>query len=172
MKPVNPKKRLGQNFLNDKSIASQIVNFLSVEKVQTLIEVGPGMGVLTEEILDLKNIEKIFIELDNECCNYLLETFPKINGSLLNYDFLKFNIQKFNRPISVIGNFPYNISSQILFKIYENKEIIHEMIGMFQLEVAERICSSSGNKKYGIMSVLIQAFFNVEILLKIKPRWT
>jgi 16S rRNA (adenine1518-N6/adenine1519-N6)-dimethyltransferase len=87
----------------------------------------------------------------------------------LNYDFLKFNIKKLKSPISVIGNFPYNISSQILFKIYENKEIIHEMIGMFQLEVAERICSSSGNKKYGIISVLIQAFFNVEILIKIKP---
>ena len=169
MKHVNPKKRLGQNFLNDKSIASQIVSFLSIEKTQTIIEVGPGMGVLTKEILDLKNIEKIFIELDNECCNYLLETFPKINGSLLNYDFLKFNIKKLKSPISIIGNFPYNISSQILFKIYENKEIIHEMIGMFQLEVAERICSSSGNKKYGIISVLIQAFFNVEILLKIKP---
>lgn len=169
MKHVNPKKRLGQNFLSDKSIASQIVSFLSIEKTQTIIEVGPGMGVLTKEILNLKNVEKIFIELDSECCNYLIKTFPDIEGSLLNYDFLKFNIKKLKSPISIIGNFPYNISSQILFKIYENKEIIHEMIGMFQLEVAERICSSSGNKKYGIMSVLIQAFFNVEILLKIKP---
>ena len=170
MKHVNPKKRLGQNFLNDKSIASQIVSFLSIEKTQTIIEVGPGMGVLTKEILNLKNVEKIFIELDSECCNYLLKTFPDIEGSLLNYDFLKFNIKKLKSPISIIGNFPYNISSQILFKIYENKNIINEMVGMFQLEVAERICSNFGTKKYGILSVLIQAFFEVKMMKKIKPQ--
>ena len=169
MKTVNPKKKFGQNFLNDNSIATQIVSFLSTEKTNNIIEVGPGMGILTKEILKIDNLNKKFIELDNECCDYLLNNFSEIEKDLINDDFLKFDIKKFNPPVSIIGNFPYNISSQILFKIFENKEIIYEMIGMFQYEVAERICSNKGTKKYGILSVLIQAFFSVELLIKIKP---
>ena len=169
MKTVNPKKKFGQNFLNDNSIASQIVGFLSTEKTNNIIEVGPGMGILTKEILKIDNLNKKFIELDNECCDYLLNNFSEIEKDLINDDFLKFDIKKFNPPVSIIGNFPYNISSQILFKIFENKEIIYEMIGMFQYEVAERICSNKGTKKYGILSVLIQAFFSVELLIKIRP---
>ena len=159
MKTVNPKKKFGQNFLNDNSIAVQIVDFLSTEKTNNIIEVGPGMGILTKEILKIDNLNKKFIELDKECCDYLLNNFSEIKKDLINDDFLKFDIKKFNPPVSIIGNFPYNISSQILFKIFENKEIIYEMIGMFQYEVAERICSTKGTKKYGILSVLIQAFF-------------
>lgn len=169
MKTVNPKKKFGQNFLKDISIANQIVSLISEEKTKTIIEVGPGMGILTREILKIDKINKKFIELDIECCDYLLNNFSEIKKDLINDDFLKFDIKKYNPPITVIGNFPYNISSQILFKVFENKEIIHEMIGMFQYEVAERICSNKGTKKYGILSVLIQAFFSVELLIKIKP---
>ena len=169
MKTVKPKKKFGQNFLNDNSIATQIVSFLSAEKTNNIIEVGPGMGILTKEILKIDNLNKKFIELDKECCDYLLNNFSEIEKDLINVDFLKLDIKKFNPPVSIIGNFPYNISSQILFKIFENKEIIYEMIGMFQYEVAERICSNKGTKKYGILSVLIQAFFSVELLMKIKP---
>ena len=169
MKTVNPKKKFGQNFLKDISIANQIVSLISKEKTKTIIEVGPGMGTLTREILKIDKINKKFIELDIECCDYLLNNFSEIKKDLINDDFLKFDIKKYNPPITVIGNFPYNISSQILFKVFENKEIIHEMIGMFQYEVAERICSNKGTKKYGILSVLIQAFFSVELLIKIRP---
>ena len=169
MKTVNPKKKFGQNFLNDNSIATQIVDFLSTKKTNNIIEVGPGMGILTKEILKIDNLNKKFIELDKECCDYLMNNFSEIQKDLINDDFLKFDLKKFNPPVSIIGNFPYNISSQILFKVFENKEIIYEMIGMFQYEVAERICSNKGTKKYGILSVLIQAFFSVELLIKIKP---
>ena len=169
MKTVNPKKKFGQNFLNDNSIATQIVDLLSIERTNNVIEVGPGMGILTKEILKIDNINKKFIELDKECCDYLMNNFSEIQKDLINDDFLKFDLKKFNPPVSIIGNFPYNISSQILFKVFENKEIIYEMIGMFQYEVAERICSNKGTKKYGILSVLIQAFFSVELLIKIKP---
>jgi 16S rRNA (adenine1518-N6/adenine1519-N6)-dimethyltransferase len=169
LKTVNPKKKFGQNFLKDNSIATQIVSFLSTEKTNNIIEVGPGMGILTKEILKIENLNKKFIELDKECCDYLLNNFSEIGKDLINDDFLKFDIKKFNPPVSIIGNFPYNISSQILFKVFENKESIYEMIGMFQYELAERICSNKGTKKYGILSVLIQAFFSVELLIKIKP---
>jgi len=169
LKTVNPKKKFGQNFLKDISIANQIVSLISVEKIKTIIEVGPGMGILTREILKIDKINKKFIELDIECSDYLLNNFSEIKKDLINDDFLKFDIKKYNPPITVIGNFPYNISSQILFKVFENKEIIYEMIGMFQYEVAERICSNKGTKKYGILSVLIQAFFSVELLIKIRP---
>lgn len=169
MKTVNPKKKFGQNFLKDISVANQIVSLISVEKTKTIIEVGPGMGILTKEILKIDKINKKFIELDIECCHYLLNNFSEIKKDLINDDFLKFDIKKYIHPVTIIGNFPYNISSQILFKVFENKEIIYEMIGMFQYEVAERICSNKGTKKYGILSVLIQAFFSVELLIKIKP---
>ena len=169
MKTVNPKKKFGQNFLNENLNDVQIVGFLSTEKTNNIIEVGPGRGILTKEILKIDNLNKKFIELDKECCDYLLNNFSEIKKDLINDDFLNFDIKKFNPPVSIIGNFPYNISSQILFKIFENKEIIYEMIGMFQYEVAERICSTKGTKKYGILSVLIQAFFSVELLIKIKP---
>ena len=169
MKTVNPKKKFGQNFLKDISIANQIVSLISVEKIKTIIEVGPGMGILTREILKIDKINKKFIELDIECCDYLLNNFSEIKKDLINDDFLKFDIKKYNPPVTLIGNFPYNISSQILFKVFENKEIIYVMIGMFQYEVAERICSNKGTKKYGILSVLIQAFFSVELLIKIRP---
>ena len=168
MRFVTPKKSLGQHFLNDLSIAKKIVESLS--PCQNILEIGPGTGILTQFLLKKNNNLKL-VEIDNESVNFLILEL-KINKSIIyNQDFLNLDLSKIfeNNNFSVIGNFPYNISSQILFKVYENKEIIHEMIGMFQHEVAERICSKKGTKKYGILSVLIQAFFSVKLLIKIKP---
>ena len=166
---LKPKRKFGQNFLTDDDIAKDIVSFLSDSKTKTIIEIGPGKGILTNYLLRISHKEIKFIEIDEECVSYLINKHPNIEKYLINGDFLNVNLNSFKHPLSIIGNFPYNISSQILFKIYENKNIVNEMIGMFQLEVAERICSNYGTKKYGILSVLIQAFFEVKMMKKIKP---
>ena len=153
----------------DDSIAKEIVSFLSDSKTKTIIEIGPGKGILTKYLLKISHKEIKFVEIDEECVSYLINKHPNIEKHLINDDFLNINLNSFKYPLSIIGNFPYNISSQILFKIYENKKIVNEMIGMFQLEVAERICSNYGTKKYGILSVLIQAFYKVKMMKKIKP---
>ena len=166
---MKPKRKFGQNFLTDDNIAKDIVSFLSDSKTKTIIEIGPGKGILTKYLLKISHKEIKFVEIDEECVSYLKNKYPNIEKHLINDDFLNINLNSFKQPLSIIGNFPYNISSQILFKIYENKKIVNEMIGMFQLEVAERICSNYGTKKYGILSVLIQAFFEVKMMKKIKP---
>ena len=166
---LKPKRKFGQNFLTDDNIAKEIVSFLSDSKTKTIIEIGPGKGILTKYLLRISHKEIKFVEIDEECVSYLKNKYPNIEKHLINGDFLNINLNSFKQPLSIIGNFPYNISSQILFKIYENKKIVNEMIGMFQLEVAERICSNYGTKKYGILSVLIQAFFEVKMMKKIKP---
>ena len=166
---LKPKRKFGQNFLIDDGIAKEIVSFLSDTKTKTIIEIGPGKGILTKYLLKISHKEIKFVEIDEECVSYLINKHPNIEKHLINDDFLNINLNSFKQPLSIIGNFPYNISSQILFKIYENKNIVNEMIGMFQLEVAERICSNYGTKKYGILSVLIQAFFEVKMMKKIKP---
>ena len=166
---LKPKRKFGQNFLTDDNIAKDIVSFLSDSKTKTIIEIGPGKGILTKFLLKISQKEIKFVEIDEECVSYLKNKYPNIENHLINGDFLNINLNSFKQPLSIIGNFPYNISSQILFKIYENKNIVNEMIGMFQLEVAERICSNYGTKKYGILSVLIQAFFEVKMMKKIKP---
>ena len=166
---MKPKRKFGQNFLTDDSIAKDIVSFLSDSKTKTIIEIGPGKGILTKYVLKICSKEIKFVEIDEECVSYLINKHPNIEKHLINDDFLHINLNSFKHPLSIIGNFPYNISSQILFKIYENKKIVNEMIGMFQLEVAERICSNYGTKKYGILSVLIQAFYEVKMMKKIKP---
>jgi len=158
MKKVKAKKHLGQHFLEDLNIAENIVNLLEF-KNETILEIGPGMGVLTQFLVK-KNIDFEVIELDRESVFYLRLNYPKLK--IIEGDFLKLNISEiYTKPISLIGNFPYNISSQILFKAFENRNTITEVVGMFQKEVAERVASLKGKKK-GILSVLLQAFYNIE----------
>ena len=162
---VKPKKHLGQHFLTDEKISERISNAISKSKKINLLEIGPGTGALTKFLLH-ENIDLISYELDVESITYLKNTYPTL--IVYNEDVLKTDWSKiFKGNYSVTGNFPYNISSQILFKIYENRTIIDEMVGMFQKEVAERVCSGPGTKKYGILSVLIQAYYDVEYLFTV-----
>lgn len=162
---VKPKKHLGQHFLIDEKISERISNAISKSKKINLLEIGPGTGALTKFLLH-ENIDLISYELDIESITYLKNTFPTL--IVYNEDVLKTDWSKiFKGNYSVTGNFPYNISSQILFKIYENRTIIDEMVGMFQKEVAERVCSGPGTKKFGILSVLIQAYYDVEYLFTV-----
>jgi len=164
---VKPKKYLGQHFLKDKNIAEKIVTGLRAENIKDVIEIGAGTGILTEILLK-KEYRLHIIEIDTESIEYLKQHFPVIKNQLLNKDFLKFDINGyFNNDIAIIGNFPYNISSQIVFKIIENRHIVKETVGMFQKEVAERITASPGNKTYGILSVLTQAYFDTEYLFTV-----
>ena len=165
MMDVKPKKHLGQHFLIDEKISERISNAISKFNKINLLEIGPGTGALTKFLLH-ENIDLISYELDVESITYLKNTFPTL--IVYNEDILKTDWTKiFKGNYSVTGNFPYNISSQILFKIYENRTIIDEMVGMFQKEVAERVCSGPGTKKYGILSVLIQAYYDVEYLFTV-----
>jgi 16S rRNA (adenine1518-N6/adenine1519-N6)-dimethyltransferase len=165
MMDVKPKKHLGQHFLIDEKISERISNAISKSNKINLLEIGPGTGALTKFLLH-ENIDLISYELDVESITYLKNTFPTL--IVYNEDILKTDWTKiFKGNYSVTGNFPYNISSQILFKIYENRTIIDQMVGMFQKEVAERVCSGPGTKKYGILSVLIQAYYDVEYLFTV-----
>ena len=158
MRRVKAKKHLGQHFLNDYSIAEDIVSQLEY-KNKTTLEIGPGMGVLTQ-FLTNRDTNLEVVELDRESVFYLRLNYPKLK--IIEGDFLQLDIDElYQEPISLIGNFPYNISSQILFKAFENRDKITEVVGMFQKEVAERIASVKGKKK-GILSVLLQAFYNIE----------
>jgi len=162
---VKPKKFLGQHFLLDNTVSQKIAEAIKIENKVNLLEIGPGTGALTQFLMG-ENINLVTYELDNESIIYLNKNFP--NLIVHNQDVLKIEWKSiFNYNFSVTGNFPYNISSQIMFKIYENRDIIDQMVGMFQKEVAERICSSTGTKKYGILSVLIQAFYNVDYLFTV-----
>ena len=162
---VKPKKYLGQHFLLDKTVSQRIADAINIKPTLNLLEIGPGTGALTE-FIDDENIHLVAYELDQESMLYLNKKFP--NLKVFNQDILNVNWTKiFETNFSVTGNFPYNISSQIMFKIFEYRNNIDQMVGMFQKEVAERICSSHGTKKYGILSVLIQAFYNVEYLFTV-----
>ena len=169
MIPFKPKKKFGQNFLINKNLSTKIASYINVKNCHSLIEIGPGLGSLTKEIINIDIAEKKFIEIDRDCVDYLQKSITEINGNIINEDFLKIDLNSFKSPMVIVGNFPYNISNQILFKIYENRDIVQSMVGMFQFEVAERICSPKGSKKYGVLSVLIQAYFNVEMKIKIRP---
>ncbi len=165
---VKAKKRLAQHFLKDKSIANDIVNALQNSDIEHIVEVGPGMGILSEFILQ-KTKNCSFIEIDEESISYLKYEFPEIRDKIINQNFLKIDLSQFGKQIAVIGNFPYNISSQILFKILEHKETVVEMVGMFQKELADRVISAHGSKVYGIVSVFIQAYYDVEHLIDLSP---
>jgi len=169
MQKVKPKKFLGQHFLNDGTIAEKIVNSLTGHgNYSGVLEIGPGMGVLTKLLLEKKEFEIFVIEIDFSAVEYLKKNFPQLNGKIIEGDFLELNLREFSdKPFAVIGNFPYNISTQILFKIYDHRQLIPEIVGMFQKEVAARIASKPGNKEYGILSVLMQAYYDIEYLFTV-----
>ena len=167
MKFVKPKKSLGQHFLKDNNIANKIVDSLD-DKSKNVLEIGPGMGILTKFLLKKKYNLRL-VEIDSESISFLIKQLGVEKSIIIENDFLKLDLNNVfsGNNFSIIGNFPYNISSQIVFKILENRNIIKEMCGMFQYEVAERIYESEGSKKYGILSVLTQAFFEVSFLFEV-----
>ncbi|MBN9313084.1 MAG: 16S rRNA (adenine(1518)-N(6)/adenine(1519)-N(6))-dimethyltransferase [Chryseobacterium sp. 39-10] len=164
---VKAKKYLGQHFLTDENIAKKIVDGLSFSNYNKVLEVGPGMGVLTKYLLD-EDAEIFVAEIDNESVEYLKKHYSKLKENHFIGDFLKINIDgMFDEQVAVIGNFPYNISSQILFKIIDYYQQIPEMVGMFQKEVAERAAAVPRTKDYGILSVLVQALYDVKYLFTV-----
>lgn len=161
MLTVFPKKHLGQHFLHDEKIAKKIVQNLSFIGYTSVVELGPGRGMLTQYLIDRTN-DLFVIEIDTESVKYLHKVFPFLKNRIIHMDFLQ--CKKMLSSFALIGNFPYNLSTKILFYLLKYKNYIPEFIGMFQKEVAERIASPSGNKTYGILSVLIQAFYEVEYI--------
>lgn len=169
MSRVQPKKNLGQHFLKDKAIASRIAYSLTGEGYCSVIEIGPGMGILTSILLERKFLDFHVIEIDNESVGYLRENFPELKN-IIRGDFLTLDIDNlFTGKFAVIGNFPYNISTQILFKVLKHRDKVEEVGGMLQKEVARRICSPPGTRAYGILSVLLQAFYSAEYLFTVPP---
>lgn len=168
MEKVKAKKHLGQHFLKDESIAKAIADTINLEGYEDVLEIGPGMGVLTKYLLD-KPITTYVIEIDTESVDYLDANYPKLKDKIISKDFLRYDINEVfqGKQFAIIGNFPYNISTQIVFKTLELKHQIPEFAGMFQKEVAERICEKKGSKAYGILSVLAQAFYDVEYLFTV-----
>ena len=163
------KKSLGQHFLKDENICRKIIASLQEYSFSQLIEVGPGGGALTKYLLQIENIDFKAVELDEEKVEYLEKTYPAIKGKIIHQSFL--DIEKlFSGRFTVVGNFPYNISTQILFKLLDWREEVECMVGMFQKEVAQRVAAKEGNKTYGVLSVLIQAFFEVEYLFDVNEQ--
>lgn len=167
---VRPKKHLGQHFLTDPDIAERIVRSLTEQDDGVVIEIGPGKGILTQFLIP-QNIRRFIpIEIDRESHDYLLHEFPALKQELLLEDFLKFDLASLKEEnIQIIGNFPYNISSQIFFRVLQHKGIVNEVVCMIQKEVADRLASSPGSKQYGILSVLLQAYYNIDYLFTVKP---
>lgn len=160
------KKSLGQHFLRDENICRKIVSVLQEQSFAQLLEVGPGGGALTKYLLQMKGVIFKAVELDKEKVTFLLATYPKLEGKIIHQSFLDIDIP-FEGNFTVIGNFPYNISTQILFKILEWKNQVECVIGMFQKEVALRVAAKEGSKVYGVTSVLVQAFFDVQYLFDV-----
>jgi len=170
LEKVRAKKHLGQHFLNDNSIAEKIVTALTLKSnYKDVLEVGPGMGVLTNFLTKNTDYTTWVIDIDRDSIAYLKKTYSnELNGRIIEGDFLKLKFEDiFTNPFAVIGNFPYNISSQILFRVVDYKDQIPEVVGMFQKEVAERLAAKHGNKTYGILSVLIQTYYNIEYLFTV-----
>ena len=167
---VKAKKHLGQHFLNDESIAEKIADTLALKGYKSVLEIGPGMGVLTKYLLK-KDITTYVIEIDSESVDFLKANFLNLAPRVIEKDFLKYDVNEVfkGEPFAIIGNFPYNISTQIVFKMLEMRNQIPEFSGMFQKEVAQRICSKEGSKVYGILSVLTQAFYDAEYLFTVLP---
>ena len=168
---VRAKKALGQHFLTDQSIAMKIVDSLGRSEVRDVLEIGPGMGVLTQYLLKRDDIDLKLVELDGESVEYLLTHFPGMQGKLYQADYLRLDIHTlFQDKYRVIGNFPYNISSQIFFKRLEDKDRVPEVVCMIQKEVAERIAEKPGSKTYGILSVLLQAWYDIDYIVSVGSR--
>lgn len=167
---VRAKKHLGQHFLRDENIAKKIAETLTLQGYKDVLEIGPGMGVLTKYLLK-KDIKTHVIEIDTESVEYLKNNYLNLSDRIYEKDFLKYDLTEIfkDQPFAIIGNFPYNISSQIVFKTLEMRHQIPEFSGMFQKEVAQRICSKEGSKIYGILSVLTQAFYDAEYLFTVPP---
>ncbi|MDA8874250.1 16S rRNA (adenine(1518)-N(6)/adenine(1519)-N(6))-dimethyltransferase RsmA [Winogradskyella sp.] len=167
---VKAKKHLGQHFLKDENIAKKIADTLSLKGYDDVLEIGPGMGVLTKYLLD-KDTTTHVVEIDTESVDYLKNNYLNLSDRIYEKDFLRydFNLVFKGKSFAIIGNFPYNISTQIVFKTLEMRDQIPEFSGMFQKEVAQRICSKEGSKVYGILSVLTQAFYNAEYLFTVPP---
>ncbi|MDY5969154.1 MAG: 16S rRNA (adenine(1518)-N(6)/adenine(1519)-N(6))-dimethyltransferase RsmA [Bacteroidales bacterium] len=173
MEKVRAKKSLGQHFLTDEGIARRIVDSLAwgdgTSCQQQVLEVGPGMGVLTKYLLEDKSVNLCAVEVDQESVAYLHEHFPSLR--VVAADFLKIDLSTlFESRYALIGNFPYNISSQILFRVFDNRDIIPVVVGMFQKEVAERVAAAPGNKSYGILSVLLTAYYDIEYLFTVEQQ--
>ena len=167
---ITAKKHLGQHFLKDENLAQQIVETLKpAGRYKRVLEVGPGMGVLTNFLFHRNEFEVRLIEIDKEAVSFLQKRFPDHFGCIIEGDFLKMDFSN-SEPFAIIGNFPYNISTQILFKALEHKEIIPEVVGMFQKEVAERLASPPGGREYGILSVLMQAFYDVKLIMTLNEQ--
>ena len=165
MTEVRAKKFLGQHFLTDENIARRIVDSLSPES-HNVLEIGPGMGVLTKYLINRENTDFHVVEIDRESVAYLHDHYPTLD--VIEGDFLKFDLRTlFHDSFAIIGNFPYNISSQILFKVFDSRDRVSEVVGMFQKEVAERVTASPGSKTYGILSVLLSTFYNMEYLFTV-----
>jgi 16S rRNA (adenine1518-N6/adenine1519-N6)-dimethyltransferase len=164
---VFPKKSLGQHFLKDTATARKITDTLTGNGYGTVLEIGPGMGILTGYLLEKNFNDFRVIEIDNEAVHYINEHFPELKN-VITGDFLSLDIEKyFTDKLAIIGNFPYNISTQIFFKVLKHREKVVEIAGMLQKEVAERICAGPGSKTYGILSVLLQAFYKTEYLFTV-----
>ncbi len=170
MSLVRAKKHLGQHFLTDKNIAAKIVDSLRPDNRYTqVLEVGPGMGILSDFLLQKTEYQTYLIDIDTESYLFLQKKYPQLAERLINADFLEMDFGSvFSRSFAIIGNFPYNISSQILFKVLDSRQQVIEVVGMFQKEVAERCTAKAGSKEYGILSVFLQAYYKVEYLFTVK----
>ena len=170
MYKVRAKKRFGQHFLTDENIARKTAESVTLEGYKNVLEIGPGMGMLTKYLIE-KPINLKVVELDRDSVEYLQAHFLKLSTGIFSADFLKEDLKQYfgDEKFAIVGNFPYNISSQILFKALEYRDQVPEIGGMFQKELAERIASPHGNKTYGVISVLLQAFYDIEYLFTVEP---
>ncbi len=171
MSYVRAKKSLGQHFLTDLNIAQKIVDAIDGLSQKTVLEIGPGTGVLTSLLSKKEDINLYAVEIDTEAYEYLQKAYPDLGDKLILKNILKFDLKEiFDDPMTIIGNFPYNISSQIFFKVLENRDLVLDVVCMIQKEVADRIKASHGNKTYGILSVFLQAFYDIDYLFTVGPK--
>ncbi|MDX2445129.1 MAG: 16S rRNA (adenine(1518)-N(6)/adenine(1519)-N(6))-dimethyltransferase RsmA [Bacteroidales bacterium] len=168
MDKVTPKKSLGQHFLTDHNIARKIIRNIDIDSCKNVIELGPGTGILTKYLVELDGIDLMLVEIDKQSVQWLAIHYPELENKTINKDFLKLDVGTFfHQPFILIGNFPYNISSQIFFKVLEYKDLVIEVVCMIQKEVAERINAGPGSKTYGILSVFLQTFYDIEYLFTV-----